>query len=208
MNKRYIIILIAVSLFLLLVLTGCQDKDLSTTSDSDIQTAIAQTQAAQPTSTQVPPTPIVLSEIDLVPVLIQPGDLPAGFTGAQIRDTHPPMGWWEKIPTPDNFIYQQFAKGADEGGSVQVLLYDNLDDSSKAFSIMKGNTPIEGVGSEAYISARVGIGLDGPTDLLSIHLAVIRCHAVVYIYMKTDRDSIIAYAQKLDARLEPLVCQQ
>ena len=61
--------------FLLLVmfLVSCSP------SETAIQTAIANTQIAQPTLT---PTPVDLSLLKLDPVLIQSGDLPASRSGA------------------------------------------------------------------------------------------------------------------------------
>ena len=63
--------------------------------------------APPPTSTftlepTAPPTQVPLSELDLSSILIQPGDLSAGITGAQVRDMLPAM--FDYIATPT--VYQ------------------------------------------------------------------------------------------------------
>lgn len=60
-----------VTIVVLFILAGCS----SLTSQS----------TPTPTAT---PTPIPLSDIDLEPILIQSGDLPAGYSGSQVKSSN------------------------------------------------------------------------------------------------------------------------
>ena len=89
---------------------------------------------ATPTLTPTPiptatPTLIPLSEIDLEPLLVQPGDLPVGYSASQVRGGMPDD--FSTLPTAENVITQLFEKNGDIGvfgdigGSVTVLLYES-----------------------------------------------------------------------------------
>jgi hypothetical protein len=65
-----------------------------------------------PTATIAPTTtPVPLSEIQLESIIIQEGDLPAGFSEAQIRDEAPER--FRELPEAQNTIYQQLEKNGD-----------------------------------------------------------------------------------------------
>lgn len=173
-----------------------------------------------PTATPSPtPTPIPLSEIDLEPILILPGDLPAGFSGAQIRDVLPEM--FATLPDSDNQIYQQFERNGRAAGGVAVMLYESSDDIDGAYSLL-----LEGFGepsNEAGITVErqavpdVGeqaetVTIEGTllgVTLDSVDLAFIRCSAVVHIRLVGTAllAEASSYARRLDERLAGLVCR-
>jgi len=174
------------------------------------------THTPMPTNTPTP-TPIPLSELRLEPLLIQPGDLPAGFSGAQVKDVAPSL--FDDLPTAENTIDQRFERGGDTAGGVTVFLYDSTSEIEEAYalimsieadsSIMGGMNvqAVAGVGEQAIVSV-LSLSVWGFT-LESSDLAFIRCNAVVHIGMVgvVDIDTIKAYAKRLDSRLEPVVCQ-
>src|SRR3990170_375065 len=88
--------------------------------------ACAPLQVSTPTPTLLPPTstveptltPIPFSEIDFEPLLIQPGDLPAGISAAQIRDSV--TDDLSRVPKAERVIYQQLEKGDKSGGKIVV----------------------------------------------------------------------------------------
>jgi hypothetical protein len=179
-----------------------------------------------PTATLIPtplstpsPTPISLSDIDLEPMIILSGDLPAGYSGAQIRDTPPVM--FAEIRGYENTIYQQFERNGKGAGGVTIFLFDLIDQRETAYSLIVdgfGKTEntsatktrvaeLSGVGEKAMyvtIEASVaGITVD------NIDLVFARCHSVVHVRM-TDTasvDYISAYAKRLDKRLAEVICQ-
>ncbi len=161
-----------------------------------------------PTPTLAPtPTPIPLSDIDLSPLLIQEGDLPAGYSGAQIRDEAPAP--FNRLPETQNQISQELAHSNTTGGRVSVFVYDSLADRDTAYSILIEDIMISG----GEVTGRVGES-DYTTYvyLMGTHytaLSFTRCGAVVNINLsgRQDQEAIIAYARRLDQRLEPIICR-
>lgn len=203
-------------IFIAILLTSCS----STPSGDAVQTAIAQTQIAQPTTTLVPiptdtptpipPTPIPLADLDLSSILVQSGDLPSGYSGAQIRNTPPAM--FKDIPEPMNQVYQQFEHNNDSAGGVGIFIYDNQLDADNAYNII-----LDGMGDSTESISNIGVRarmmtMDYsmmPGGIKAMDLVSFRCNTVVSIRI-TDSDNpdyIISYAQRLDERLTPLVCR-
>jgi len=81
-------------------------------------------------------TPIPLSALKLDQILIQSGDLPAGLSGAQIRDTAPAM--FKDVPMADSTIYQQLARNGNSASGVAVFLYEDKSKVDKAYSKILG----------------------------------------------------------------------
>jgi len=73
------------------------------------------------------PTPIPLSELNLEDILIKPGDLPAGFSGGQIKDVLPGVFDKLNVPKADQFIFQQLVRNGDLTGGVVLLLFTSLE---------------------------------------------------------------------------------
>ena len=205
MKSTYYLVLIAI------LLASCS----SAPSPDAVQTAIAQTQIAQPANTLIPspiatstpeftstPTPIPLTDIDLESLLILPNDLPPGMSGGQIAATLPPAF---SSPKPDSFINQPLADNNSLAGGVMVLLFNNEDDAKQAYKNLraKAGEEISNIGDQAS-----GDFLDsGDTHIVALNF--IRCHAVAYIFgvdKSFDKEAAINYATRLDKRLTPLVC--
>jgi hypothetical protein len=216
MKSVYYLVLIAV------LLASCSTAP----SENTIQTAIAQTQIAQPTNTLTPsptvtptteptntPTQIPLSNINLDDILIKPGDLPAGFTGGQIDDTLPEDFTKPSFPKADLFIAQELVRNGDVKGRVLVLLYTNADDIEQAYRELTSNLgsdqeQVQNLGDQA-----VGLFNSGETNGVEYQIAFLfftRCHAVVEIYgidKYLDIPSLSIYARRLIVRMDPLVCR-
>lgn len=162
--------------------------------------------AALPTTLPAP-TAVPLDQIDLESLMVQPGDLPAGVSGAQVRDVAPKM--FDGMPGALKTAYQQFARGDQPAGGVVVFLYEADADRDQGYGFILGGmgttTAVEGVGEQATAtepSKEVAAVLNF-TDLLFQ-----RCHAVAHIRM-TGADtaaSIAAYAKRLDKRLSSVAC--
>lgn len=188
-------------------------------SAADIQQAIEQTQAAAPTSTSVPTntpipptptsTPIPLSEIDIRSLLVLEGDLPAGYSPAQIRTD---VGKdHETLNSAVQNIYQQFEYKGEPGGFVQVYLFDTDDGATKAFEYYQSDTdedePVEDLGEVAY-GYSISFEVLG-TSYKGTYAAFTRCAAFVLLDFEhmTNLSSVIAYGKNLDARLAEVVCR-
>lgn len=187
----------ALLLIALLLVTGCQP------SESAIQTAVAQTQAAQPTATQIP-----FSEFDLEDFLIQENDLPAGYSGAQVSNSAPEM--FNDIPKTDYTIYQQFQIGNKQAGGVGVFLYENKDSMERAYErIADGMGDTNAVERDWDKGELRVFSVTEPFIISFVDLVFANCFAVVHIRLTdTDNDKdVITYAERLNKRLTPLVCR-
>jgi len=206
-----------------LVLSGCGSGQLFGPTFTPTATAtLIPTTTPTPSPTLTPtvtPSPIPLSELNLEPILILQGDLPAGFSGAQVRTT--PVKGLSDIQNYQNTIYQQFEYGGEAAGGVSIFLFDSLADRDIAYQHI-----LDGFGEsrdDAVVKITLGdvstIGERGRysiaeilffgMSLTTIDLAVERCHALIEIRMMyiTDVDAVTAYAKRLDNRLVVLVCQ-
>jgi len=170
-------------------------------------TQIAADLTEEPTLT---PAPVPISEIQLDSIVIQEGDLPAGFSGAQIRDTAPEM--FKDLPSAQNTVYQQLEKEGDVAGGITIFLYDSQDNIETAYNLIVGGLLDDAklsdeVGEKAIISS-ISITIADIT-IKSVDMAFVRCGAVVHIRMSgtDDVNSVVAYAKRLDNRLKTLICQ-
>lgn len=158
--------------------------------------------ADAPTAAPAVPTAIPLEQIDLEPLLVQSGDLPAGTTGAQVRDTAPAM--FKDIPAATNTAYQQLATGAKQTGGVAVFLYADAAPRDAAYQAiatgMGSDTSAPTIGERAALSA-------GGDILPFSDLLFQRCRAVAHIRMTgSDAAAIESYAKRLDKRLQAVAC--
>ena len=164
--------------------------------------------AVQATPTPLPPTatPVPLDEI-----LILPGDLPPGYTGAQIRTEAP--GTFPALPSTETVLYQQIQSNGRQIGSVTLFVYQGETDLKKAYSILKGglgeSKSLSGLGDEATF-------WNNTTFNITVSELVFRhCRALVYVRMtagvvdesSVDESSVVGYAKRLDKRLQQIVCQ-
>jgi hypothetical protein len=158
---------------------------------------------ATASSTTAAQTAVPLADIDLTPLLIQSGDLPAGLSGAQIKDTVP--AGLRAVPKPANVIDQRFQQNGTLAGGVVVLLYEASADVDSAFRLAVGegktSEPQYGVGDTARIWSPNAV-------LTRARVAFTRCHAYIDItFGQASIDQVTAYAKRLDQRLQPLACR-
>lgn len=172
---------------------------------TDLPTA---TPANTPTNTN---TPKPLSASDLEPFLILPGDLPAGYYGAQVRPVLPSM--FRELPPAASVIYQEIATIQGQKGGVAVALYDSPSTLDEAYRIILDSMsdqvqPLPSVGERAhYLAVYFVVTGDMITEALFM-----RCGAVVHIRITglsqhSGADQIVTYAGRLDARLAQILCK-
>jgi hypothetical protein len=148
--------------------------------------------------------PIPLSQVKLESLLVQKGDLPVGFTGAQVRDTAP--GMFAGLPTADNTIYQQFARGGNPAGGIAVFLYADESSKRRAYDEI-----LSGMGSDAKPIFDIGdqASMVISLDFVAADLVFTRCKSVVHVRFggTSNVDEIQSYARRLDTRLSKVVCR-
>ena len=152
---------------------------------------------------------VPLAEVDLAPLLVQPGNLPAGVTAAQVSTEPPEM--FRDVPEPQQAIHQQFERRGTQQGGVTVLLYDAPEDGDVAYNVIAQGMPetrayVPWVGAAAVGGHRRVNVLGVPIE--SVDVVFVRCHAVAHIRMPgTARvQDVRTYAKRLDARLQAQVC--
>lgn len=149
------------------------------------------------------PTKVPLSEIDLEPLLILQGDLPPGVSASQVRSSPPAM--FDGIPDPTHQIYQAFEKKGKQLGGVAVLLYEDLRLAEEAYTFVLagiGEDDEAGIGDR---SASITIPLIGTTEIVT-DLLWLRCNSVVHVRIASDAIGATAYGERLNRRLESVVC--
>jgi hypothetical protein len=214
------------SLYCLVVFAVLLGSCSTVPSGNVVQTAIAQTQIAQPILTPIPspteiptPTPIPLSDIDLESILLLSGDLPTDIIGGQVR-SNPPKGLGS-LPEADQVIQQGFRADELASDGVTIFLYDSISDLDKAYEMvaqiegLNSKRTLYGVGEKGAFSVEElgGLPLIGGGSIpggTSVKLVFSRCHALVYIDLfspNASEDVATTYAQRLDERITPLVCR-
>lgn len=173
-------------------------------------------------------TPVSLAEIDLKPLLIQPGDLPAGMSGGQVTSARPPNpgpgSVFKGLPMSDNEIAQEFQGKGGEGGWVMVFLYKSSHDLATAYDLMvdglwgswqdpegsatSAKKALADVGEKATI-ATVDYRVNRWPFKDHAVIVFIRCNAVVQIQWSGAEvaEAAISYAKRLDQRLSLTVCR-
>lgn len=174
------------------------------------------TPTALPTLT---PSPVPLSELSLEPILIISGDLPAGYSGAQIRNTPPEM--FNNITNFNNAIYQQFEKDGESAGGVAIFLFESINNGDIAFQkIVDGfgksdesaniKTTVENISNvgERATAVTVETSLSG-LSMKFTDFVFVRCHAIAHIRMKdtVNIEYLTGYGIRLDKRLSELICR-
>jgi len=164
-------------------------------------------EATQPTKV---PAEETIQFPDLEGVLIQENDLPAGYSAGST--SHKFSTYYKKIlvPDADYVMRQQIQRDSVSGGQVTVFDYALAGMATFAFNSitadMKNVRDLEGVGEKAM--------LEIPSDDQSVSqdyvgIVFVQCHAAVHISIlgTNDEQAVIAYAERLAQRLEPLVCE-
>lgn len=202
-------------LVLAFILTACAP------SEAAIQTSIAKTQTAMPTSTPTPtpmptqtptPTPIPLSKINLDNILLVDGDLPNGFSKMPIgRYTNNPV--LGEISGQEQMVVQEFSKVNEGKGLVAVYLFQDTVKLNQAYNIAKGELDSMGnwkvsetnaIGEKGFLYFKYVFG-----KITFSAIIFVRCHAFVYIVrtMDDENSSVLkTYAKNLDKRLNQVIC--
>lgn len=191
-----------------IVLTACAAPATLPTSATPIPTDIP-TLAAAPTFTPAPTatitvtaTRVPLGALDIEPLLVQDGDLPAGYVAGQVSSDYPPMFYG--IPRPDRTVSRELGLNGRGAGLVTVLLYERPDQLEAAYQFLLGGF---GPNAEAVLeTGERAQAVDSSGNW--VDLVFVRCRAVVHIRLTQRADVPVArdYAQRLDARLQPLIC--
>lgn len=228
MNKSFLLI----TLFLMLV--ACSP------SPQAIQTAIAQTQAANPTMTFTPipptntptetptPTLVPFSSLQLDNLVIQPNDLPSGFSGSQISNQSPNVT--DNSMSADYYIQQELTYTNETMGKIQVWVFKDQNQASFWYNqkikdlndeckpqdpypslCLEGVIKVPNVGEGAnmiqYLSLNLLVGMPDTGNYYT--LVFYHCHALISIQMQGHNldDSIMTYANRLDGRLKSSICR-
>lgn len=194
------------ALVLLLALAGCGGSPQAVQPTAPLAT---RENASEGPTAAPAPTAVSLADLDLESLLVQNGDLPAGVSGAQIRDTAPEMP--PKMPKTTKTVYQQLAVGNAEIGGVSVFLYEETADRDAAMAalteLIDPSGPINGIGEQAVTNkASAAAGVMGR---LTTDVIFRRCAAIVQISLdnqRYDQATVASYAKRLDKRLAGVVC--
>jgi hypothetical protein len=159
-----------------------------------VETALA----ATPSTTIMP-----LADLDLEPLAIQSGDLPDGYSGAQVSDRLPAM--FKDAPAPTRVFDQRFQKSDEDAGGVTILLYEHAADLDTAYDQavdgMLDASVVADIGDGAHVSGGTAATLDGAEGVFK------RCRALVLVRFATqDTDGVAAYMNRLDTRLLTVAC--
>jgi hypothetical protein len=142
---------------------------------------------------------------DLGPLLVQDGDLPPGLIAGALSTQTLPI--FAPAPAPAGFVRQDFTSNGAEAGGVAVLRYEQDAERARAYEALRAEmgSPMtsSNVAQQADIDYSAGAGLETWTLLFQ------RCTSVVHIRMVAPALTIAdleSYAQRLDARLRPVIC--
>jgi len=189
-------------------LTGCTNSSFSPTP----------TPTSTPTATT---TPIKFSSLQLDDLIVQPYDLPAGISGAQISN-HEDCNSAAGNKCAEYYIKLDLAYQDKQHGHVQIWVYEDSQYVTARYNVESDTfiaecqktegqcypgdpKAVPDLGDSAtMIDVYNYIGAD------SFYILFARCNAVVRIYIwgvANDPDGVITYAQHLDKRLTPIVCR-
>jgi hypothetical protein len=213
MNNNRIITLTCILVFFLAACASSQQAIQQTiagtqTAMAQIQEVYAQTQEAYAQTQEAKRSPF--AEINLEPVLFQSGDLTSPYKSGQIV-----YYWADGLPQtyfPDNLILQKVGLDISqtfEDDYLMIAVYASTDSLGKAYQDI-----VDYFSSKPSVSAEVGDQATYFTisDLAGRALLVFtHCSALVVIDItgaNMSKDLLEAFAQRIDIRLEPLVCSE
>ena len=184
--------------FFLIPIASCTSTP-SVPSEQSIQTAIAGTESAQKS---------LLSEINLDAIPFQSGDLPNQYSSGQVS-----YRWADDLPKlvePDNVVIQKVGWDISsdfKDDYVMIALFkseqdlrNSFNEVVKTYNAKENITPVGDKSAFLMISAMSGDGF----------FAFTHCSALVVIRTTgadVNEDLLTSYAQRIDKRLKPLVCQ-
>jgi hypothetical protein len=150
-----------------------------------------------------------IKEVDLESELIRPGDLPPGYSGAQVKPKAPAM--FDDFPPPDYAVYQQLQKGGEQVGGVTVLQFRNPEERKTAFQQLvkcmgRDIIPVTSLGELCFYYwfrtdfSQLGIDLH---NMSGGDVCFVRGSFLVHIRMTRCSlpEDYLTYAKRLDKRL-------
>ena len=160
----------------------------------------------------------VASNVALAPLALHPGDFPAGVTPIGIPSYAKPG--FDRLPCADAYVEQWVRELPPRRteGSISIGRYPSAWSAQQAFSFL-GNPPLLNIVFHTIPHASVpNLGeqawVEGPTSLGVQYVTFVRCQAVVHMNFPSppnydtvfDRTLLLAYAHKLDQRLQQALC--
>ena len=149
--------------------------------------------------------------INLEEMLLKEGDLPTEFVGGQIT-SKPPLPF-KGVPKPQQIVQRGFRAGAYASDGIVIALYQSPSDLEAAYNAVtqavskekdRSVNPLSDVGEHGVIVEHDTVGIN------SVQVVFMRCHALAYIDLfstSASTDVASTYAQRIDKRLNSLVCQ-
>jgi hypothetical protein len=154
--------------------------------------------------------PIVQPTVDtlgLTTLIVQAGDFPAPY-----RTRFDPMPWqiYPGIPQTLEVYYQEIISGSDsrnEVGHITVVHYSDNATADTAYALMRNEAAYE-PSSEPLNIGEIGIQTASREEWQSSDVLFRRCNTIVHVSLEPQTLPIIKeYAQRLDARMQPVVCK-
>ena len=150
--------------------------------------------------------PITLQTI--APLLLHADDLPAWYVPGEITEALEPSYYQRhKIREPVLDVVQHIAprEGWLLGGSVGVLVYADGTTAGATFTTLVEEMETEGAVQQSSAIGERAVMRAGHETMLPT-MRFVRCRAVVHVTILEDWEVMTNYAQRLDARLQPVVC--
>jgi hypothetical protein len=176
-----------------------------------VPTATAEPPSSPPSATAPPAKPVPLTAEGLSSILIQPGDLPDGWSGDELFDESPVD---YEGPTPrvvlNQWLVEPGAKFAS--GGVVLWVFENTIDARTAYEsrhdliqrVVDADAErlMPSIGDQSLLVPGKG------TTFVTNQIVFQRCTAVVEIDLGANDqvDWTTNFASRLDQRLQPSVC--
>lgn len=188
---------------LAVLLAGCGDAVPTGTGS----TVIPPTATALPLATVAPPTaaPVALSDVDLAPLLVAEGDLPAAYKldppTTQLQSMYGQLG----VPLADASLTQLFEDLPAVTGFATISLYGDRPMLSDAYTRL-----VQSFGTSAQSVGGLGDQANQTTapigQIKQRAIVFARCQAVVMVTVYGDTsaqtDAATGYAKAIDQRIQ------
>jgi hypothetical protein len=156
--------------------------------------------------------PVPLTIEGLSPLLIQPGDLPEGWTGDTLFD-EPPVDYVG--PAPVLVLNQGLLAPGDRfsSGGVIVYILETAEDAQQVFKartdLITRNVDKDVVYQRPPIGEQALLAPGKGQVFILNQLVSVRCNAVIEILLGTSDqvDMTINYARNIDSRITASVCE-
>jgi len=149
-----------------------------------------------------------LSGLDIATFLIEPDDLPSGYSPGVIRNIEP-NEYWRFIQAKEQQI---LASDDNEVGLARIFLFSIDSEKGEMFNLLSlMETPEGMISIDATGVGEMQLAAIDPFGLI----VFTRCTAVGYIQVDFDEikkgydtDALIAHAKRLDEKLKTIACEQ